>query len=288
MPISRITELVASDGGSDVADDSAETPTEPRTAESASSTGTPRGDERAEGEEQDHERDRHRQLLGLREVLADRVVQHVRRRSRSRTPRSGSPGARRCTAATASRIGCDVLSRACRLAAHVELDERRVAVRRDQAVRVGSSGERIVEDEREGGDPALDSLDRAAERGRRPRWRSGSGRGLLGRLLREVALLEDRLRPRGLTRAGLGVRQLDRADRVAEHVEECGEADPGDEGGLPVGGAPRPARSARFTRASVPSGQGWSVRGMSTSWIREPSFAETSKTGACLPACPGP
>ena len=188
----------------------------------------------------------------LSEVVADRLV-------RARAPSWRSPNS------SIRNPGCALLLRghcvedrlhvvACDLAdlAHLELDERRVTVAGDESaqVRVERGADRANNGEPP--QPALDVTDGAVERRRADGQRPVLHEHRLPRLLGEVGVLEDRLRPGRLARARVRVRELLRPHGVAEEVEEGREAEPGDESGLPVGRAPAAGAGGEVHGLSLP------------------------------------
>src|SRR5262245_27292638 len=88
-------------------------------------------DQRAEHKEEDHERDRDRELLGALEVLSDRVVQLVCRARLSELC-DVEAWMRSLLGGDCLENRLDVLMSLVRFSAHVELDQCRVAVLRDQ------------------------------------------------------------------------------------------------------------------------------------------------------------
>ena len=136
-------------------------------------------EQRAESEDQDDQRDRQRGDLRLLEVVLERLARAPCRRSRRRTPRSGSRSAACRAWTTASSGGVDLVLGVVVVAGDVEGDERGLAVLRQRALVALGVG-------------ALDVADvlRALERRSRltattagtpgllvARPRSGSGRG---------------------------------------------------------------------------------------------------------------
>ncbi len=90
------------------------------------------GDERAEREQQDHQRDRHGELLRLAEVVADGLVQDMLR-AREAELLDLEAGVRVLFGGDRVEDRLDVLARDLADLAHLELDERRVAVGGDHA-----------------------------------------------------------------------------------------------------------------------------------------------------------
>ena len=162
----------------------------------------PRGDERAEGEQQDHERQRHRQLLGAREVSADRVVH-------------GAIRAGLAELATGTRDALAATTRRRRAPAPHGRPRSRFAL--SGRLRLGLIAHPSAP-------PGRAPSPRGAARGRpSPFGLHGGmpGSGLRRARLHEHALAdrvldarirEDLLRTRGLSVALLGIRQLPRPD----------------------------------------------------------------------------
>ena len=91
-----------------------------------------RGHERAEGEHEDDQRDRDREQTGLPEVVA---VRRLDRLDRARVAELADEEARMGTLRVGDAVedGVDLVDRLGRVAADLELDERRVPVLRDLA-----------------------------------------------------------------------------------------------------------------------------------------------------------
>ena len=199
--------------------------------------GHARRDERTEREQQHQERDRHRELLGVREVPVDRLVQLVLRtgvaelRDRERGRRS-LQNFHNVQYRLNSRI------RGVRGAADRELHERRVAVRRKLSLASLGEGRAHVPHRWQRLELRHHAVHGAPEGRLAHLMRAALDEHALAGVVVEARLTEDLLGSRGLAGRRLAVRQLHRAQDIAEHHRDRHEREPAERRRLPVCGAP--------------------------------------------------
>ena len=196
----------------------------------------PRGYERPEGDDEDDQRDREREQPGLREVVGEDLVGPVDR-AREAELADEQPGVRFLHLVHPVEHRADLVCGEVGVAADLELDEGRVAVRRDLA-RVGRVERRThVLHDVETGDAGDDVGDRGLEGGIGRTKRRALDQDALACGLLEPGV-EDPVHAAGLAGpGGVGVDAL-RSDGASDAEGDDDEREPAERGGLPVAGAP--------------------------------------------------
>ncbi len=195
----------------------------------------PRGHERPEGDHEDDDRDREREQPCPLEVLVELLVDLLLGADAELVDRQGRVSSGRRVDGVDHRV--DLVDGLVGVAADVEVDDRRVAVRGDLSA-IGRGVRALhVRDDRDGGHAADDLLDGGPEGrvvgGERPAL---DEHRLVGGLIER--LVEDPGGPAGLAGEGLVVAELLGADRPADHDGGDDEREPAEDRGLPMARAP--------------------------------------------------
>ena len=203
----------------------------------------PRRDERSERDEQDDQRHRQRRVLGPLEVLAERLVQLVRRTGEAELG-DREAGMPLLDAVDGVEDRLHLLVGLVLVAADLELNERRAPALRDLARVRGVERRTHPLHLRQAGHRPCDIGDDGAERRVADGLRLRLDEHALAGAIREAGVVEHPLcrpRPAG---GGVGLLQQPRARDRAERDRDDAEDEPGRDGRLPVGCAPPPgARS---------------------------------------------